>query len=739
MIPEQKARETIDKKLAESGWQVQDKKTFNPAASLGVAVREFTTDSGPVDYLLFIEKKPIGIIEAKRNDEGQNITVHEAQSRRYSKSCIKWVVSAQTIRFAYEATGIITRFTDYADEKFRSREVFSFHRPETLREWLSDSSTFRNRLKIVPLFEDVRPTFRDCQVKAICGLEKSFAENKPRALIQMATGAGKTYTAITAVYRLLKFARAKRILFLVDTRNLGTQTEQEFRGYTPNDDDRLFSELYDVRRLNSPFIPASSQVCISTIQRMYSILRGEELDESVEEENPNEYKLTGKQRDVVYNEKYPPEFFDIIIIDECHRSIYNIWKQVLDYFDAFQIGLTATPDKRTFGYFAENVVSEYTHEQAVLDNVNVGFDTFLIETEITKGGATILRQSVEKRDRLTRAKRWEMLDEDETYTGTQLDRDVVNKSQIRTVIRTFKEKLPTVIFPGRDEVPKTIIFAKTDSHADDIIQIVRDEFGEGNEFCRKITYNVDKPDTVLSEFRQGYHPRIAVTVDMIATGTDVKPVECLLFMRDVRSNNYFEQMKGRGTRTLSEDDLKKVTPSAKGNKARFVIVDAVGVSKSLKTDSRSLERKPGVTLKDLMMSVVMGARDEETLTTLAGRLTRLDKQLTLAEQKKYTDVSGGLSISDTAKALLNAFDEDYIAQGGKTSEELAEKTVEPFFDPHYGTSSKMSVKPTTKLSTTRISIRSMLPRGTKIMKRNLTTTSYLSENLSKITKTKLPR
>ena len=233
-------------------------------------------------------------------------------------------------------------------------------------------------------------------------------------------------------------------------------------------------------------------------------------------------------------------------------------------------------------------------------------------------------------------------------------------SQIRSIIRTFKDKLLTEIFPGRLDVPKTIIFAKTDSHAEDIIQIVREEYGEGNEFCRKITYTAEKPETTLSRFRNDYNPRIAVTVDMIATGTDVKPVECLLFMRDVRSRNYFEQMKGRGTRTTNEEDFKYLNPSAVSNKSRFVIVDAVGVTKSLKTESRPLDRKPGVSLKDLMMSVVMGARDEDTITTLAGRLTRLDKELTAAEQKKFLDVSNGLTISEIAKSLLNAFDDDYI-------------------------------------------------------------------------------
>ena len=219
----------------------------------------------------------------------------------------------------------------------------------------------------------------------------------------------------------------------------------------------------------------------------------------------------------------------------------------------------------------------------VNDGVNVGEDIFLIETQVSRNGAQILKQMIEYRDRLTRAKRWKQMDEDVTYTTSSLDRDVVNPSQIRTVIKTFKDNLFTQLFPYRKEVPKTLIFAKTDSHADDIIQVVREEFGEGNEFCQKITCQAEKPESVLASFRNDYYPRVAVTVDMIATGTDVKPIECLIFMRDVRSKNYFEQMKGRGTRTLNKDDLQKVTPSATENKDHFVIVDAVGVTKSKKT------------------------------------------------------------------------------------------------------------------------------------------------------------
>ena len=596
MGPEQKAREIIDRKLEEAGWIIQDVKQLNPTISLGVAVREFPTSTGSVDYALFIEGKPVGVVEAKKGEAGENITTVEMQSARYAHSTFKWVNYEYRIRFAYEATDELTRFTDYNDINYRSRNVFRFHQPQTLLKLLAASDTIRNHMKHMPPL-DVKG-FRKCQIAAIKKLDCSLAENRPRALVQMATGAGKTFTAITAAYRMLKYGKMNRILFLVDTKSLGEQAEREFMAYMPNDDSRSFSQIYGVRRLKSPYIPNDIQICISTIQRMYSILCGEELEEKLEEEMESaghrESESMKPPKEVAYNEKYPPEFFDCIIVDECHRSIYNVWKQVLEYFDAFLIGLTATPDKRTFAFFNQNVVSEYTREQAIVDGVNVGEDIFLIETQVTRNGAHLMRQLVEYRNRLSRARRWAQMDEDIDYQPSQLDRDIVNLSQIRTVIRTFKENLYTTLFPHRKEVPKTLIFAKTDSHADDIIQIVRDEFGMGNEFCQKVTYAANDPESVLSSFRNDYNPRIAVTVDMIATGTDVKPIECLIFMRDVRSKNYFEQMKGRGTRTLGVDDLKKVTPSASENKDHFVIVDAVGVTKSKKTETRTLERKPGI-------------------------------------------------------------------------------------------------------------------------------------------------
>jgi type I restriction enzyme R subunit len=712
--PEQIARDQIDRLLTASGWLIQSFKQKNIAAGLGVTIREYPTDTGPADYILFVNKKAVGVIEAKREKEGVRLTMHEDQSSEYAAAKLKYIINNNPLPFVYESTGELTRFTDYRDPKPRSRPVFNFHRPETFEKWLQENITLRKRVFDIPALQP--DGLRDCQVTAIKNLEKSFKENRPKALVQMATGSGKTFTAITSIYRLLKFAKAKRVLFLVNTRNLGEQAEQEFKRFLPQDDNRLFPELYGVTRLNSSFIPADSQVYISTIQRLYSILKGTELDERDEEEDPASKKWKPKEPlPVVYNQKVPMEFFDFIVIDECHQSIYNLWKQVLDYFDAFQIGLTATPDNRTFGYFEQNLVSDYGYQKAVEDGVLVPYNVFEIETKITKEGSKIgLGEYIDTREKLTRKKFWNKLDEEVEYSAKQLDDKVVNPNQIRLIIRTVRDALPgmfpdrfvassqpsprgegatptpssssTDSMPGEEaqpssfstpsprgegrgeavfEVPKMLIFAKSDSHADDIIQIVRKEFAEENKFCKKITYRSnegpekEEPKTVLQQFRREYYPRIAVTVDMIATGTDIRPLEVLLFMREVKSRSYYEQMKGRGTRTCSLEELQLTgTRAAKFTKDHFVIIDAVGVEKSQKTDSRPLEKKPGISLKELLEGIHMGNKDEDMLTTLANRLIRLDKQINEKEKAAFVEKAGGKTINQVVKQLLNAYDAD---------------------------------------------------------------------------------
>ena len=675
MTPEAKARELIDHKLLESGWQVQDMKALNLGAGLGIAVREYPTDTGPADYVLFVDRIAVGVIEAKRDEAGESLTVAERQTLRYAAARRKWQSGNAPLHFLFEATGQIIRFTDGRDPLPRSREIFHFYQPEHLRDCAAQVTSLRARLAQAMPALPVQ-NLRGCQVSAVTGLEKSLAQARPRALVHMATGAGKTFTAITSVYRLLKFGGAKRVLFLVDTRNLGKQAHQEFMAYTPPDDARKFTELYNVQRLNSPRIDPHAQVCISTIQRMYSLLSGEPLDESAEDISLNEIKQNDQQRKLVrYNAAIPIETFDFIVIDECHRSIYNLWKQVLDYFDAFLIGLTATPDNRTKGFFDENIVAEYSYEDSVMDGVNVGYDVYEIETEVTKKGAEIkAKEWIDHRERATRKKRWAELEEDALYTGKDLDRSIVNKSQIRQVISAMKSAVENDIFKERLEVPKTLIFAKTDSHADDIVQTVREVYAQGNEFCRKVTYNEKDAEGVLASFRIDYHPRIAVTVDMIATGTDVKPLEVLLFMRDVRSKGYYEQMKGRGVRSLGFDQLRKVSSSATSAKTKFVLIDAVGVEKSLKTESRPLEKKPGMPLKDLLQGIALGHRDEDTVLTLANRLVRLAKQLDDKALQRIEKASGGVAINDLAKGLIHALDPDAIAQAAVQNAKEASHT-----------------------------------------------------------------
>ena len=671
--PEQIARDKIDQMLVNTGWLVQSKDKVNLAAGIGVALREVNTETGPADYILFVNSKAVGVVEAKAEDLGFKLTQVEEQSKRYANSSLK--IGQFTLDndkpFVYESTGTVTRFTDYRDPKPRGRNVFSFHKPETMADWIKKGPSLRERLLSMPALDATG--LRPAQIVAVENLEQSFKKNRPKALIQMATGAGKTFTAATFVYRLLKHADAKRILFVVDTKNLGEQAEQEFMTFQPNDDNRKFTELYNVQRLTSSYIASDSQVCISTIQRLYSILKGEELDESAELDNPEENSWLKKQMSkkqavpVDYTPKVPIEQFDFIVIDECHRSIYNLWKQVLDYFDAFLIGLTATPDKRTFGFFNENVVSQYTYEESVTDGVNVPYDVYTIETEISQKGDTIKAGwYIDRRDKLTRKKRWQQEDEDTEYKRNDLDKKVVNPSQIRNIIREYKRALKTEIYPnrfdkdGEYEVPKTLVFAKTDSHADDIIKIIREEFDESNDFCKKVTYKIDEdPKSVLNRFRNSYYPRIAVTVDMIATGTDVKPLEVLLFMRDVKSVNYFEQMKGRGTRTINNDSLQMVSRTAK-SKTHFVIVDAIGATKSKKTDSRPLERQPTVPIKDLLGAVTMGVADEDLFLSLANRLIRLEKQITEKEKDKLLEFSGGKNLKQITKELITAYDPDEI-------------------------------------------------------------------------------
>jgi len=690
LAAEQRARVLIDRQLTEAGWVVQDKKSLNLFAADGVACREVVmkTGHGRADYLLYVDKKVVGVIEAK--PEGTTLSGVEWQSAMYATGLsadaqLRSVTVDGRLPFVFEASGSETHFTNGYDPDPRARRIFSAPKPTTLVTIIRDAAadpevpTWRAKVRQLPELDEA--PLRPAQITAIHGIEHSLADQHfDRSLVQMATGAGKTFTAVTAAYRLLRFGGFRRILFLVDRNNLGTQTLNEFRNYRTPGDGRRFTEIYNVDKLTSAGTLGSSNVVISTIQRVYKALDGGVVTDA-DDPNLDDY-VPEVPVTVSYNTNLPPEAFDLVVVDEAHRSIYGVWRGVLEYFDAHVVGLTATPGKQTFAFFQQNLVSEYTYPQSVADRVNVDFDLYRIRTERSEQGGIIEAGTiVPKVDRRTRRQRLEAIEEDFEYTHKQLDRAVTVKSQIRLVLETFRDRLFTDIFPGRSTVPKTLIFAKDDAHAEEIVTTVREVFGKGNDFAAKITYTAKDPAGQLQAFRTSPALRIAVTVDMIATGTDVKPLECVFFLRDVRSAQYFEQMKGRGARTIAPADFRSVTPDASA-KTRFVIVDAVGVTQHDFVDP-PLNRDRSVSLKKLLDKAAALTLTEDETATLASRLAKLELQLT-PDERAELDAVAGQPVKDVVRGLVDAVDPDLQARatdGAADPEalirDLIERAVEP--------------------------------------------------------------
>ena len=668
MTPEERARVLIDQQLVRAGWVVSNRDEVDLVNNRGVAVREVIMDTGHgrADYLLYLDRKIIGVIEAK--PEGTTLSGVEWQSGMYAEGLPpdlrpQAVLVDDRLPFIFEASGSETHFTNGYDPNPRARSISNFPRPETLDRTLRfalrdpQNATWRAQVRDMPPYEhyDLRPASK----AAVGSIEKSLAEQRySRSLVQMATGAGKTRMAVTECYRLLHDGGFNRILFLVDRNNLGDQTLREFRDFETPDDGRKFTELYNVDKLTKAGIVDSSKVVISTIQRVFATLRGNEVpdedDPSIDDYVPDA-PIT-----VEYSAEMPPETFDLVIIDECHRSIYGVWRSVLEYFDAHLLGLTATPTKQTFGFFQQNLVSEYTYAQSVADGVNVDFDVFRIQTEVTTQGGTIEAGAVvPKMDKRTRQQRLEITDDDIDYTPNELDRAVVNRDQIRTVLGAFRDNMP-VMFPGRTVCPKTLIFAKDDNHAEEIVGLAREVFGQGNDFAAKITYTARDAKSLLQKFRNSPTLRIAVTVDMIATGTDVKAIECVFFMRDVRSRTYFEQMKGRGARTINPADFQALTPDAKV-KHHFVIVDAVGVTEHPYVDAAPVDQKPTIPLKKLLERAANFSITEDEVTTLGSRLARLETLLTPQENEEIRRLAGEPLTAITGR-LLTLADPDVLAE-----------------------------------------------------------------------------
>ncbi len=588
MTPEEKARVKIDKQLNNAGWEIVSRQEYVP--NYASAVKEgLMQGNKESDYLLFIDDKAIAVVEAKAESNSLGDIVAQ-QAEWYSTHPQSWVGMwfKNQIPLVYLANGNKIYFKNMLEPESEYVELTAMHTPKQMLKLIGEKSEYG----ALPKLE--KRGLRDCQYNAERKLEEKLKLGHKKSLAILATGSGKTYLACLAAYRLLNYTPAtKRVLFLVDRNNLARQTESEFSLFDKTEKQQPMSSLYKINRLKKAE-DINGEIVISTIQKLFAVLTGQALSEENEDKEDEFIGGVDDQTAIELGNdlKLPPDFFQFIIIDECHRSIYGKWKAVLDYFkDAKILGLTATPTPEAYAYFNENIIEKYTYDDSVVDGVNVPARVYRIKTAVTEHGGTIEQgDEVIELDRNGNVIGKYKADDRIDYTPTQLDRSVINPNQIEWVLKAYRDSIYTNLYPEREEnwnyVPKTLIFAKDDNHATQIVEAVKKVFAEKfvdgivpETFVQKITYSAGDSNALIRDLRTEKEFRIAVTVTLVATGTDVKPLEVVLFMNDVKSEVLYTQMKGRGCRVINEDKLKEITPNA-DTKECFYIVDAVGVTES---------------------------------------------------------------------------------------------------------------------------------------------------------------
>ena len=657
MTPEEKARVKIDQMFKDAGWKVVDRDFYTPTLT-AAAIREgLLQGNREADYFLFINGKAVGVLEAKRKEIDVTSGIVCDQTNLYARSvpdCYK--AYSHPLPLIYQSNGEETYFRF---KKNDLEKITRIHTPKEIVKMLGIEDPYAG----LPNLEE--KGLRACQYEAITELESSFRAGQQRALIVLATGAGKTYTACMAAYRLLAYTPMKRILFLVDRNNLGKQAEAEFGMFRLTENGDPFNTIYTVNRLKSAKIPSDSNVVISTIQRLFSLLTGQEITDN---DDDDEYTPTCAIQ-LPTEKKLPPDFFDLIIIDECHRSIYGNWKSVLEYFNTAKlIGLTATPVPETKAFFNNNIVVNYTLEQSIVDGVNVDGRVYRIKTEVTENGGAIRKGDKVKREtRYTGKVETIRNEETKNYTKEELNRSVINPAQIKLVLESYRDAVYTEMFtdpqrePDMNYLPKTLIFALNEIHANNIVRIAKEVFGRTDDkFVQKITYSSGDSNELIRQFRNDKEFRIAVTCTLVATGTDVKPLEVLLFMRDVASEPLYIQMKGRGVRTIGDDQLRNVTPNA-FSKDCFFLVDAVGVTESHKTATSPGGDEPEktITLRRLLELLTHGNLNDEYLRMIASRLARINSKCTEKQREEFQKLAHS-SMQEISAAIFEAFENNTL-------------------------------------------------------------------------------
>ena len=655
MTPEEKARVKIDQMFEDAGWQVVDRDFYSPTIT-AAAIREGLLEGNrEADYFLFLNGMAVGVLEAKRKEVNVASDVVCEQAIRYTRyvPADRYRAIASLLPFIFVSNGEETYFRDCRDEESNLEPINRIYTPKEMVKLLGIEDPYAG----LPTLS--KKGLRDCQYEAISELEGSFRAGQNRALLVLATGAGKTYTACMAAYRFLAYTPMKRILFLVDRNNLGKQAEGEFGMFRLTENGDPFNTIFTVNRLKSNKVPSDSNVVISTIQRLFSLLSGKEITDDDDDDDPatGEVELPG-------NIQLPPDFFDVIIIDECHRSIYGDWRKVLEYFNtAKMIGLTATPVPETLAFFNKNLVVNYTLERSIVDGVNVDGRIFRIKTEATENGGAILKgQKLKRVTKYTGEVEDIKNEETKNYTREELNRSVINPAQIKLVLETYRDAVYTEMFtdpqrePIMDYLPKTLIFALNENHATNIVKIAKEVFGRTDDkFVQKITYSSGDSNELIRQFRNDKEFRIAVTCTLVATGTDVKPLEVVMFMRDVASEPLYIQMKGRGVRTIGDDQLRNVTPNA-FSKDCYFLVDAVGVTESHKTvpGGGNGPQGPTITLRRLLELLTHGNVSDENLLTLAARLPRIDKKCNDKQREHFQELAH-TSIKEISSNIYEAY------------------------------------------------------------------------------------
>ncbi len=706
MTPEEKARIKIDQWFADAGWKVINREDYEPTCT-AVAIREGLLKGNlEADYFLFINGRAVGVLEAKREETDAFASKVCGQATLYAKSVPNiYQVYQKPLPFIFTSNGKELYFCDFRESDSYFRQIMTIPTPHELVKKLGIEDTFAG----LPTLK--KKGLRNCQYEAVTELEKSFRAGQNRALMVLATGAGKTYTACLAAYRMLSYTPMRRVLFLVDRNNLGKQAEGEFGTFRLTENGDAFNTIFTVNRLRSSSIPSDSNVVISTIQRLFSFLKGE----TIEDDGDDDESELVEEVTLPPNPNLPHDYFDMIIIDECHRSIYGNWRKVLEYFDTARlVGLTATPIEETKKFFNYNIIVNYTLEKSIVDGVNVDCRVYRIKTQVTETGGAILEgERVKEETRYTGEVKTVSNKETKTYTNKELNRSVINPAQIKLILSTYRDVVYTELFndpqrePIMDYLPKTLIFALNEAHAINIVQIAKEVFGRTDDrFVQKITYSAGDSNELIRQFRNDKDFRIAVTCTLVATGTDVKPLEVVMFMRDVESLPLYIQMKGRGVRTIGDEQLavtctlvatgtdvkplevvmfmrdveslplyiqmkgrgvrtigdeqlRNVTPNA-FSKDCFYLVDAVGVTEHAQTVA-PIDDGPTtktITLKELLERISHGYIPDGYLKRLAATLARIYNKADDSQRKEFVRLS-----HDDMKELSVRIYDGYIPDG----------------------------------------------------------------------------